>query len=159
MNNRKNQSYAITTIFLCMWCFSRNTINYYLFYTFFTILFYAYVQCSHVTLDQFVIIIIFFSYIFGVFFQFTCLDFPSRPTSKIVQVFAKKRHVWTCLMSVSVSLNFQKSGLWTFPTKKFYVKWLQIACNNSCNSSCCAKITCIKLFINLMMWHQLNQIS
>ncbi len=29
----------------------------------------------------------------------------------------KKRHVWTCPMSVSVSVNFQKSGLPTFPTK------------------------------------------
>ena len=33
----------------------------------------------------------------------------------------KKRHVWTCPMSVSMSVNFQKSGLLTFPTKHLCV--------------------------------------
>ncbi len=36
---------------------------------------------------------------------------------KLLMSLEKKRHVWTCPMSVWVSVNFQKSGLPTFPTK------------------------------------------
>ncbi len=50
-------------------------------------------------------------------FEFSCLDFPSRPAKNCLGLCKKIRHVWTSAMLVSMSLNFQKSGLLTFPTK------------------------------------------
>ncbi len=54
-------------------------------------------------------------------FYCSFLDFSPQATLKVPNVF--ENHIWTCPLSVSVSENFQKSGLWSFPTNVAGAYW------------------------------------